>query len=653
MEPPPVSSPKARPSSGGKCAGTRDWYNFSSYLVLLALCVAASAARWLVMDTLLIGDSGRWLFEVFRASCGELPYRDFAWQYPPLSLFLVAAAFRGLGATFATAQIVLDLLSCIIVLLSYRAAARLLPRPLDFFTAFAIFGIGATSGSEFALFSLMVYTPAVLTGAAGALLAATAIIDAYEKGAFSSRSGIEFAVGANTAILSKPEYAVGIIAAFVAFVLASILSRERQLLVDRPGRVVAVLSAGFAPSIAFYIVLASVVGGTRLVDGLSGYGLASALCPWWPTGIGLYGATAALGGGATLIAAASMPSAAALWRRFGIAYWAFLLLSLASFVVFLAYLPIAVADLNASLGRAKDDLGIRSTVSYLASTKGVLLPVLWCSIVYLAWCLWVLIFRARSPGDQSDVGRDLILFAIPTVMSVRALFGTNVSPLSSVPAVAYCFLVLCAAQLAIRTACVLYPTSQPRLGWPSPAPLVIALLMFGYVGARILASIGNAPTYSLETLAGPVSLRDDGRSGAVYQYIAAETGSQGKILELPYGGGIAFAAHRQSPVFSTQFASLALQDEYLREDVRRLELDPPAMVIAADGPRFGTQYGVSAHVACTFPQFVWSAKSPPFDPDYPIPLVSLIASRYYVVARFDKIVVMKLSAEPTEASSRR
>src|ERR1700737_3938720 len=86
--------------------------------LLMLLCVLFSAVRWLKTESFW-GDSARWIFEAWRAASGELPYRDFAWQYPPLSLPLFGAAFRVFGASFLVAQIVVDIISTAIVLLSW------------------------------------------------------------------------------------------------------------------------------------------------------------------------------------------------------------------------------------------------------------------------------------------------------------------------------------------------------------------------------------------------------------------------------------------------------------------------------------------------------------------------------------------------------
>jgi hypothetical protein len=61
--------------------------------VLPALCAFFIMPRWGKLNSLW-GDPARWLFEVYRAAQGETLYRNFAWQFPPLSLLLMSGALR-------------------------------------------------------------------------------------------------------------------------------------------------------------------------------------------------------------------------------------------------------------------------------------------------------------------------------------------------------------------------------------------------------------------------------------------------------------------------------------------------------------------------------------------------------------------------------
>src|SRR5512139_962977 len=100
-----------------------------SLVIISAFCALFMVLRWGKLDSLW-GDPARWLFEAYRSASGETLYRDFAWQFPPLALLLLSGAFRLLGSTFEVAQLVLNALSLIAVLLMWAVARRIMPARL-------------------------------------------------------------------------------------------------------------------------------------------------------------------------------------------------------------------------------------------------------------------------------------------------------------------------------------------------------------------------------------------------------------------------------------------------------------------------------------------------------------------------------------------
>src|SRR5271163_1321866 len=82
---------------------------------LVVFCAALCALRWGKLDTLW-GDSARWIFEAYRTGLGEYPYRDFTWQYPPLSILLSGLTLSVVGAKFAALQGLLDIIGVSLVL---------------------------------------------------------------------------------------------------------------------------------------------------------------------------------------------------------------------------------------------------------------------------------------------------------------------------------------------------------------------------------------------------------------------------------------------------------------------------------------------------------------------------------------------------------
>ena len=55
--------------------------------LLVLVAILFSAANWLKLGSFWM-DAPRSLFEMYRFSKGEIPYRDFTFPYPPLAVFL-------------------------------------------------------------------------------------------------------------------------------------------------------------------------------------------------------------------------------------------------------------------------------------------------------------------------------------------------------------------------------------------------------------------------------------------------------------------------------------------------------------------------------------------------------------------------------------
>ncbi len=124
--------------------------------ILLVLSALLSLARWCTLESFW-GDSPRWIFEAYRGASGELLYRDFAWQYPPLPLLLCSSALQLLGSTFWSVQLLLDLVSAAVVILTWDLGRRLLPKPLPLLAAAAMACAGASNPSNFAVLSIKVF----------------------------------------------------------------------------------------------------------------------------------------------------------------------------------------------------------------------------------------------------------------------------------------------------------------------------------------------------------------------------------------------------------------------------------------------------------------------------------------------------------------
>jgi hypothetical protein len=592
--------------------------------LLLLLCAVFAWLRWAKLDELLQGDPVHWLHEVARVAGGELPYRDFSFQYPPFAAFFFGWMLHTLGATFVTASILVDFWSFTIVLLCFAVGRFLLPPTLRLPVGFLVICVCATSLTNFNLFSYRIYSPALQTGAAGALLSLLGMLRVLRNTAGSGSNLAAIACGSAIALLSKPEFALADVCALALFTL---LNQRRWWNVK-------MLAISTLPAAALYAWLAHVVGLRNLMAGVSGYGLASFACPWWPTGIGVFGVAAALGEALLIASVVSFPWRRDFHRRFGSVYTRMLLVTIPGTSIYLAY----IYTINREALTSTRPLLAKATLILpsLAWSGPVLLPIMW-SVILLFFCLIGRCLRNR--GRTSTRAAELLLALVfPVSMSPRTWFGSTQGVMAEVPAACYPFLLILGPYLL-----------WSFLSKPSrtvPAAPAVASLVIAYGLARLLGGVSlfTEQNYRrLETAAGVVRISDHTPGIEVYRYVATHTAPSEYVLELPYGGGINFAASRRNPIFDTMLFNMEIPVEYQQKDLERISQRRPKVIVAEDVPQFGTNFsfGTIGNRACVCPRLVWMPDRPSWDPNHVYPLISYIARNYHPVVRIGGKMILE------------
>jgi energy-converting hydrogenase Eha subunit E len=613
------------PADGGsddpitECFTVSDWWTLC---FILALCVVIAALRWVKMESLYNVDPSMWLFQVQRFARGEAPYRDFSWNYPPLSILVLGWLARAFGPTFAVIQTAVDVLSLIVVLLGYWLVRYCLPRVLHLITIVAVVAVCSTTATKFGLFCFETYSPSLLFAAVGLLLLLLGGLRQIQRPGLRRPDFILMAAGTFIAAASKPE---ALVAAVGGVLVLAALGRTATFAGQPGGRwmryYVAVLAGGLVPAMVLYLAVVMWVGLAPLKWGLSGYGLASYSCPWWPTGLGVFGGAAATGE-AVFIAAALLwgfrrkllPNHQRLARRL----WA---CALPGLLIFLGYVWFLCRDVwkpGVPLGQRVEQVA-RSVIW----TSPVLLPVMWSSI----WVCLICLIRFRT---LSLAGRRVSFFlSIPVMMSVRSLFGTTLFPYTEVSAMCYPFFVVAAPCLLWLLLCLV-----ERSHWKT---VLIAGALGGYSLLRLAGAypsmFSNARYYSLSTEAGIVRLSDGGVSAQIYRYIVENTKPSDVVLDLPYGGGFNFASGRPGATFTSQFRQLRMPVEYQQRDLDQVINRKPRVVIATDDIHYASFWGHNANMNCTFPRLQWIPTEPSWDPDYVFPVIRYIEQYYKPVRR--------------------
>jgi hypothetical protein len=617
-------------------------------VALIALCTLFCVARWLRLDGLLYGDNLRWLSEARRASQGELIYRDFASMYPPLGIEFVALWQRWFGASFAVTQLAVDALGIGFVLALWRVARRIYSAPLAAACAVVVAGAGATNRGNFSLFSLSLYTPSLLFGSIGVLLAVAGALDeTVQRSGFKSRALM--VTGTTLALTSKLEHGVAALAALgiLALTRAPVPSARAEL-AAWTGRSFKLLALAVMPAGLVFAALAHVAGWTNLREGLSGYGVAALSCPLWPTGRGALIGLGALGQGvacAALIAPLSTFSLHPERRRA-------LAVRLGAFVVGTAlwalHLPLMLQGFS-----APGSSWLKRVAFYPLSMNGLLAPVAWASVLVLLALMLRLVQRFRRGEAVSERHARLLVLLVPaTALSSRSLF----SNLSSNPAVhqssyALWFVLTPWLLLLVQEASSTLASGATfgelwrRPPAPSDRRTFRALALLAFAAALMLAPRTlnalrlPARPPALETRAGSVFV-DDESSRLAYALVERHTRPGDRILEVSLGGGLSFAAQLEPATHTMQFQGVMPAPRLIELDLSRVVEHPPALVIALDSPGWGEEHGICCFCACSFPRLLWSSDTIGCKPERRYLALDWLAERYVIAEHLGSHLVL-------------
>ena len=606
------------------------------------LCGVLGYLRWVKMDTLVSGDTPRWLFEAQRVAAGEIPYRDFSWQYSPFSVLSLGWAMRWFGITFAVAQVFVDIVSAAIVLAVYSLVRLLLPRFLLIPVMFCFLAVCGTSLAFFNLFSLITYVPALQTGVGGFLMFLLGVLYYLRTGKMKATTWLMLTLGALVAAYSKPETFV---ATYSTLVLLAVIDRnywfDGRNLKDWLLHYTKLAIACAGPALVAYLWTGAVAGFSNMMAGIAGYGLAGDICPWWPTGLGIFGAASSLGEAAFIVALLSLTLRRQFFARFGRAYYYALAGGLAGALVYLDYVFFNDWDLLTGSRSIVDKIWFSGQSTFW--TSAVLLPVMW-SCVLLWLYLVVRFFLLRTQRPSADYFTMLILLTGPVAMSTRGWFNWNLETRTAVPGVCYPFFLVLGPYLLWRALALGRPGPDLPVGAHARPGIALVALLVTYGLLRVIAAyptlFSNAPYHDLSTAAGNVRLTNYKTDSEIYRFVVENTSASDTVLDLPYGGGINFAAHRLSPFFDTQFRYLSIPERFLEKDLKGLRQHPPKVVIADNGPNYGASYGLKDN-SCAFPRLVW-APSPRAVDEKIFPAIVYIEQNYRVA----KVVGRKLLLVP-------
>jgi hypothetical protein len=530
--------------------------------------------------------------------------------------------FHYLGASFEVAQVTLDLLSLACVFTFLAVIRRVAPEWAAYAATIAFVLVGATSGNTFALFSLGVYTPAVLTGAIGLMLVFIGLIDYVHTG-LTMATVILLLSGGLVNCLSRPECVAAVLLAIGCLAVVELRPRLTGRGGKKVAEVIIVASLVLGPSACVYAYLCRWIGVRALLEGITAYGLARGSCPWWPTGLGLCGAVAELAGAVACFGVLDGLAGRLVSRRVSHSVLRYSVFVVAAGV----WVVFHVLFFQELTRRQPTRSGILGVANLLVSTNTVLLPIMWaCCVLFI-----VEFFRYVRPRVLNLSAEDKIRFVMMGAvfgLSSRSLFNSAISNTPMITPAQYPVLlvvIFLLVRYALQTWSGLDRDKSPPVVHRIQIYVSLVLVLFG--GCRLAGYVvreGKNEYVRLVTDAGAVRLSDDGVSRKAYEFLKARTLPGEPIADVAYGGGLNFALHRLSPLFTSQFLMFRPTVEQRQRDLVQLENSKTRFVVSQEPPsaKYGTGFG------CAFPQIAWIAPGPREDANVQFPVMQFIEAHY-------------------------
>jgi hypothetical protein len=390
---------------------------------LVALAVLLGFYLWATWGYVgsFYGEASAWLHEVDRYAAGETPYRDFTWQFPPLSMWVVGGIARVLGTSLLSLNLIT---SCILVLL-YLAFHRLVAKVAPGVGASALVTAFVFASAYAARFS----PPLSVGGAAPAgplgmlflLVAVGLVVRLGDRPQGATAAGVGLSLG--LAALSRHDYWLpGLF--LLAWGIAAVRHDPAR------GRLRAVLGTAFGGTLAAGAVIALATAGPAALSGLLPHGVREAFLQGLPSGERLTMEIAAA-------SALGIAGVVALWLCFALEDARALRMTA---VLLLVFLSACATHLGMSVAAARDiaEHGLSANPTAIEEALARLAPVQHPlrTAVYLLdqrfqthlfpallppILLAVLVLRWRRWGLRRD--RDLALLMLGLAIALRARRG--------------------------------------------------------------------------------------------------------------------------------------------------------------------------------------------------------------------------------------
>jgi len=524
-------------------------------------------------------DWGRWHHEIDRFVNGEMPYKDFTWQYPPLSLFLLGFIAKIFGSNYYTMHLSTVTITGFVTILTWLIIKETIQindiKPYSILIPISIGSIlagYASSSYGVHSFSSGYYVPAIPLGIMFSLLLLYGVIRVLRtpSNTWFFISGL----ASSGCFLTKQDFwvyslSMGVLLTVIYVYKIGISSRP----IDKTSLAIYWLfSLGL--TLVVYFVIGNVVGMSNLLLGLQGFTDIRQISRMLPSIRSLLDQVALFSGYIFFFFLVLRYVRGSLGSRFMkkvrlIGYLSFIIgiLSLGVVSVQTYFRDPISSEFQHFF---TEDPVIHAVLKSIETNARInFLPGVSLSFFALYYLIKIAKRKSGCVLDASVFSVFVLSTSIITLQLRRAFQRTAIS----IYFIAPIFLILIAHQIISiqiinrkKTILIL------SLGW-----LISSSLFFGYM---ILKPKLTDPVYQITTEKGNIGVIGQDRNiQSIINMIMNKTNEHDFLLALPYESGLNYMTNRINPIEVTQFYYLNLPKEYIEKIIFDIVENKPLIVI--------------------------------------------------------------------------
>ena len=495
-----------------------------------------------------ITDVTRWLFEIEKIGNGLHPYRDFTWQYPPFSVYLFGVWASLFGNALISIKILHILIGLVIFYLSYSIIYTEIKNRSNSILLVTLVFLLTNFSNHFRLFSIQLYTPAVLTALLGTILTIFMVQRLLYEEQITHKNVLLLALGLAITLSSKPEWGLATLLIVLIYALANYKVLKIRFLLF-------LMAYSFGFTMVFYGPALITSGVHEIINGITGYGFAGGQVEEVKKKVFFYYDIYIF---ICLVSAFVFGTICIVYRNRNVKYLLFLMA---------AVLVLQIVLVNYPNYEHLSQFRILKVIVDSTRHSPILLIIL--------LSIYPLVFKTKKMDRKNYLFYFIIGFGVLLLNLRVILLGGHFSFF-------YPFSLLITF-LIVKLLTESYQATSDENEHITFKPVFILSI---FAASCFLFFNKNSTTVSIETKKGEFAAGASYMSPfqKVLDYLSKNRAENDKVISIPYGGNFEYVLGQNHNIYQTQFVRFSLSEENKSKVVDQLKKINPKFIVSMDFP---------------------------------------------------------------------